>query len=242
MKTIFYYAYIGDDTTEQDDLKWRMDYIDEQMDFISTLAKKNNITSLYTVATMPKECDERFTEIATRHNFCVYTKLISRENCYEYPGFISMRDFAESAHPEHLIYYCHSKGSVNSSLKARGVFKYHQVININDDVTEILKNKSHIVKAGLFPSETGFLWHNFFWVKARYLKTKNIKKSSNRYYYEALIGGDKGEYRNVLCTLFINPPRKDFRMLDYFESKDILGKPALDLIYKEHISFNATTL
>ncbi|MDF7702773.1 hypothetical protein, partial [Enterobacter hormaechei] len=138
MKTIFYYAYVGDTSTSPDVLQWRLKYIDEQMEFISQLAKRNNINSLFVVATMPEESDNAFIKIATKHNFCLYTKLVSRENCYEYPGFSAIRDFADSAHPEHLIYYCHSKGSVNVSDRARGVFKYHQVININNDITDIL--------------------------------------------------------------------------------------------------------
>jgi len=175
-------------------------------------------------------------QIATRYNFCIYTKLISRENCYEYPGFLAIRDFAESAHPEHLIYYCHSKGSVNIGKRAKGIFKYHQVININNDVTARLLEEKNLLKAGLYPSKTGFLWHNFFWVKAGYLKTKEIRKSENRYYYESVIGGDKNEYKTVLCTLYIKPPDETFKILEYFDAKDILGNPALDIMYNQYIT------
>ncbi len=238
MKTIFYYAYVGDSSTSANDIQWRLQYINEQMAFISTLARKNNIYSLFVVATIPEEHDSALIKIATEHNFCLYTKLTSRENCYEYPGFAAIRDFAESAHPDHLIYYCHSKGSVNISERARGVFKYHQVININAHITNTLETEKKFLKAGLYPSKTGFLWHNFFWIKAGYLKTKTIKKSSNRYYYESLIEDNEEGHKSVLCTLFIKPPREDFEILEYFNSSDILGKTALDIIYNEHIAID----
>jgi len=236
VKTIFYYAYIGDDSTSVEDLIWRLDYINNQMEFISCLAKKNNINSLFTVATLPKQCDGMFMQIATKHNFCIYTKSISRENQFEYPGFAALKDFADSAHPEHLIYYCHSKGSVNKSERSLGIFKYHQVININNEV--IARIQQHdIVKAGLYPSKSGFLWHNFFWVKASYLATKQIKLSSDRYYYESLIGGDCNSIsKKTLGTLFIKPPSAEFKILEYYDAKDILGKKELDLMYNEHIS------
>lgn len=238
MKTIFYYAYLGDSSTSADDLIWRLKYISDQMAFISALAKKNNINSLYTVATIPKEYDGIFMQIATKYNFCVYTKFISRENCFEYPGFAAIKDFAESAHPEHLIYYCHSKGSVNISDRSLGIFKYHQIINISNHVTDMLAAESHFVKAGLYPSRKGFLWHNFFWIKASNLVTKKINKSSDRYYYESLIGTDDYGYKSVLGTLFMRPPRESFNILEYFDAQDILGKPALDAMYNEHISID----
>lgn len=236
MKTIFYYAYIGDDSTSAEDLMWRLDYINNQMEFISCLARKNNINSLFTVATLPKQCDGMFMHIATKHNFCIYTKSISRENQFEYPGFAAIKDFADSAHPEHLIYYCHSKGSANRSERSLGIFKYHQVININNNV--IARMQQHdIVKAGLYPSKSGFLWHNFFWVKANYLTTKKIKLSSDRHYYESLIGGDCNDIsKKILGTLFIKPPSGDFKILENYDAKDILGKKELDQMYNEHIS------
>ncbi|WP_447515436.1 hypothetical protein [Escherichia coli] len=236
MKTIFYYAYIGDDSTSAEDLMWRLNYIDNQMLFISCLARKNNINSLFTVATLPKQCDGMFMQIATKNIFCIYTKSISRENQFEYPGFAAIKDFADSAHPEHLIYYCHSKGSANRSERSLGIFKYHQVININNSV--IARIKQHdIVKAGLYPSKSGFLWHNFFWVKASYLATKKIEVSSGRHYYESLIGGDFNDIsKKTLGTLFIKPPSEDFKILDCYDAKDILGKKELDLMYNEHIS------
>lgn len=215
---------------------WRLQYISDQMSFISTLAKKSNISSLYTVATLPKQFDGVFMQLATKHNFCVYTKCISRENHFEYPGFAAMKDFADSAHPEHLIYYCHSKGSGNRSERSLGIFKYHQIINISKDVITKMQEES-IVKAGLYPSKSGFLWHNFFWVKAKYLTTKKINISSNRYYYESLIGEDENnDPQTTLGTLYLKPPGGEFEILNHFEAKDILGKPALDLMYSQHIS------
>lgn len=177
-----------------------------------------------------------FMQIATKNNFCIYTKSISRENQFEYPGFAAIKDFADSAHPEHLIYYCHSKGSANRSERSLGIFKYHQVININNSV--IARIKQHdIVKAGLYPSKSGFLWHNFFWVKASYLATKKNEVSSERHYYESLIGGDFNDIsKKTLGTLFIKPPSEDFKILDCYDAKDILGKKELDLMYNEHIS------
>lgn len=237
MKTIFYYAYIGDDSTPIEDLMWRLDYINNQMEFISYLAKQCNITSLFTVATLPKQCDGMFMQIATKHNFCIYTKFTSRINQFEYPGFAAIKDFADSAHPEHLIYYSHSKGSANRSNRSLGIFNYHQVININCDVIARLQQKD-IVKAGLYPSKTGFLWHNFFWVKANYLTKKIIKASLDRHYFESLIGGDGDDTSHkTMGTLYIKPPEGNFKIMEHYEAKDILGKKELDHIYNEHISF-----
>jgi hypothetical protein len=69
--------------------------------------------------------------------------------------------------------------------------------------TRIFVNKN-INKIGLFPSETGFIWYNFFWVRGSYIKNTPLI-CSDRFYYEHYIGLHANEESGNDCySLFGN--------------------------------------
>jgi hypothetical protein len=84
----------------------------------------------------------------------------------------------------------HSKGMVYSNINnernyiektilRNTIFEHDKIISI------FLKNKE-IDKIGLLPSEQGFFWYNFFWVRASYIKYPPVI-SNDRFTYEYYI-------------------------------------------------------
>ncbi len=56
----------------------------------------------------------------------------------------------------------------------------------------IFKNNSNIHKIGLLPSNTGFIWYNFWWARGDYIaKLENPIISEDRYYYEVWLSENK---------------------------------------------------
>ncbi|MBA8065700.1 hypothetical protein HV077_25765 [Citrobacter freundii] len=105
-----------------------------------------------------------------------------------------------------------------------GIFKYHCKNNLEWDSSDFQCN-DEIYKAGLFPSEHGWLWHNFFWVKSSYLRNKTLHPDGTRHYYEAFIGekNDKKGHQHVVSTLpnvFFNT-QDELKKYDFYEANDI---------------------
>ena len=112
-------------------------------------------------------------------------------NQFEYPGLKLLYDLSQQK-PENNYLYIHSKGMVyNNSLNDRNEFErttlrgtlyYHQ------KALDIFKNIVNINKIGLWPSEKGFIWVNFFYIRGSYLKFPPII-TKDRWWYEKYIGG-----------------------------------------------------
>ncbi|EPP8200998.1 MULTISPECIES: hypothetical protein [Enterobacteriaceae] len=222
-KCVFYFAYFGTDTDDESIIISRAKYINEQLLFLSNLCDENNINLKFIVATIPERFSGMLLKIAKECNFLIYSKYISDLNNYEYNGISACIEFAEQG-PEALIFYCHSKGSVNKNELSMGIFKYHCEYNLRWD-TDQLKLSDEIYKAGLFPSEHGWLWHNFFWVKSSYLRDKKLQPDGTRHYYEAFIGekNNKQAHKNVISTLpehFFNA-QETLRKNCFYEANDI---------------------
>lgn len=201
LKSVFYFAYFGIDNDSDEVINDRRDYISNQMKYLANLCDKNNINTRFIIATIPERFYIDLVVIAKRYNFHIFSKYISNNNNFEFNGISACIEYANE-NPESLIYYCHSKGSVNHNELSMGIFKYHCKNNLDWDCnTLIIDNNKY--KAGLFPSEHGWLWHNFFWVKASYLKNKELLSDQSRHYYEAFIGEreNKQAHLNVISTL-----------------------------------------
>ncbi|MDY0921317.1 hypothetical protein [Leclercia sp. CFBP8987] len=214
VKSVFYFAYFGTDADDDERIMSRARYINEQLSFLSKLCDENNISLKFIVATIPEKFSKILLNMAKECNFFIYSKYISDQNNYEYNGISACIDFAKKG-PESLIFYCHSKGSVNNNELSMGIFKFHCENNLKWD-TNRLKSSNEIYKAGLFPSEYGWLWHNFFWVKSSYLRDKKLQPDGTRHYYEAFIGekNNKQAHEGVISTL----PE------EFFDSQETLRK------------------
>lgn len=194
-KCIFYFAYFGDEQECLSTVIDRYTYIASQLQYLSNLCDENNIQQRFLVATIPDKLHSALFYMAREYKFNICHQFTSNENSFEYPGIAACTSFAKQ-NPSAIIYYCHSKGSVNRTKLSMGIFKHHCSINLAYNLDEFISAHDKY-KAGLFPSEYGWLWHNFFWVKASYLMNKEVQKSPRRHYYESFIG--EQTYRNTLA-------------------------------------------
>jgi len=119
----------------------------------------------------------------------------SYQNQFEYQGLKLLYDLSQQK-PENNYLYIHSKGMVyNNPINERNEFErttlrgtlyYHQ------KAMEIFKNIININKIGLWPSEKGFIWVNFFYIRGSYLKIPPII-TKDRWWYEEYIN-QSGNY------------------------------------------------
>ena len=115
-------------------------------------------------------------------------------NQFEYPGLKLLYDL--SLNSNDIFLYIHSKGMVyNNPLNERNEFErttlrgtlyYHQ------KAMDVFKNIININKVGLWPSEKGFIWVNFFYIRGSYLKKGPII-TEYRWWYEEYIN-QSGNY------------------------------------------------
>jgi hypothetical protein len=103
-------------------------------------------------------------------------------------------------HTKGMFFSCENKNTRNESEKIllRNTIYHH------DKITEIFQNQS-INKIGLFPSEHGSIWFNFFWIRASYLINKKApnKIIDTRFDYEHYIGFDN-QYNDDCYSLIKN--------------------------------------
>lgn len=201
LKTVIYFAYFGIDDDSDESILLRSEYISKQMSYLANLCDKNHISMRFVVATIPRRFIINLVDIAKKNNFHIYSKHTSNSNNFEFNGISACIDHANTS-PNSLIFYCHSKGSVNHNELSMGIFKFHCKNNLEWDTNKLVADEAKY-KAGLFPSEHGWLWHNFFWVKTSYLIKKELLPNKPRHYYEAFVGEreNKEAHLNVICTL-----------------------------------------
>eukprot|EP01038_Epipyxis_sp_PR26KG_P016630 gene16630-22726_t len=146
----------------------------------------------------------------------------SSVNKFEYPGILKVWDIAVNdcsnssseivdkkdnrcGSENHLILYFHTKCMVNASPENTDdharckpdhtMFEY--VIFPWEKIVTLFNDNSALNKAGLAPSPEGFIWGNFWWIRASYVR-KSLEKpieSVIRGYYEywiSLVKSDQG--------------------------------------------------
>jgi len=122
-------------------------------------------------------------------------------NQYEYPGLLLLYNLCQEE-PESIFFYMHSKGMMfNNNYYIRSITEQpvlRSMLYNCEKAMEQFENKS-INKVGLWVSEHGFIWLNFFYIRGSYLNFAP-EINSNRYYYESYIG--KGDYTD--CYSLVN--------------------------------------
>jgi len=233
MHYIIYYAYLGDDSTDASTLVSRLSYIERQLLWIKkciTCDARTNLNVIVAI-TCPVTHDDIINRLVISFDFSLYP-LVNRRNTFEYHGFTCLMDIASKISPSDFIFYCHSKGVVNKSAIALSIFKMHTSLLLNENI--LLSDFDKYDKIGLFPSEYGWMWHNFFWIKAQFLLQKKLRNLSNRHYYESFIGDFSNPNGYASCYAhrpeifevngFINKP--------FYNASDINSNVALQAIYK----------
>jgi hypothetical protein len=112
---------------------------------------------------------------------------IESQNLFEYPGIKKVYDLALINKNKILIYF-HSKGMVFHNRGRNNTEKLltNNLFNNWENTLSIFMNNNDVNKIGLFPSDDGFIWYNFFWVRAEYVtKLEKPIITDNRYYYES---------------------------------------------------------
>lgn len=125
------------------------------------------------------------------------------QNHYEYPGLRAVWDLSQQ--DDSIILYFHTKG-MTSGLKIAGqndtrrvLFK-HTISNYENYINEF-KTHPEMEVGCVFPSEFGFAWYNFFWVRSSYVKNNlpEPKTIGNRYYWERWIGNEHSSKKDINC-------------------------------------------
>eukprot|EP00668_Euglena_longa_P005242 GGOE01006171.1.p1 GENE.GGOE01006171.1~~GGOE01006171.1.p1 ORF type:complete len:285 (-),score=26.39 GGOE01006171.1:559-1413(-) len=132
------------------------------------------------------------------------------ENSFEFPGIHYMWAMAtaldEPTASRTVFLYFHTKGMVNHGHLKERLHVEHWLFNWTivpwrRAVEEFTTNIS-TTRIGILPSTRGFIFNNFFWVRASFVQERPEPARTNRYYYEVWLGmeeSDSGEEKYVGC-------------------------------------------
>lgn len=113
---------------------------------------------------------------------------IQHENCHEYPGIKLSHNLAlQDPSRFHYILYFHSKSMTRFRGKRESIEKslHSTVIVPWKEVLDIFKTRPTIDKIGSTYSSFGWVWWNYWWVRASYLvSVESPLKTLRRHYYE----------------------------------------------------------
>jgi hypothetical protein len=242
MKNIIYYAYFGDSATDCETFSHNLLYIKKQLSWLRSIVEYHlNTYKVYVVVTCPADFREKVIDVINFNNFEVY-HLHNSLNNFEYHGFFCLKEISKNLNKDDFIFYCHSKGVINRSFVAENIFKMHTYLLLQE---EILKNLPlNIKKIGLFPSEYGWLWHNFFWINSTELNKKDLIISNDRHYYESFVGNfsDKLAYINCIAYRPNDFDTIGFPNKKYYLPDDLGGRliPYLKYISKFDLAIEVT--
>jgi hypothetical protein len=201
---IVYFAYLTGDN-------WQ-DVICEQMNSLKG-------TSLYEMADeilISVVCDEDKLKRLKQHIWAKWKKIkihsIEKINQYEFPGLRSVWEVSQNC-DDCVILYFHTKGMSQVSHKRGGsdirkiLFKL-TIQNYETYLNEFKKNPKLDIGM-VFPSEHGFAWYNFFWIRSSYVKNFLPKPeyTSHRYYWEHWIGSEHSKKNPVTFSPFVGYTR-----------------------------------
>jgi hypothetical protein len=119
------------------------------------------------------------------------------ENSFEYSG-VHLLWLLASRVPEpelenHTFLYMHTKGMVYhgrlTSRNAEEVYVLNRTIRPWKHVINLFQTNQTITRVGLYPSPAGWVWFNFWWARASYIRTLvEPERSQNRFYFEVHLG------------------------------------------------------
>lgn len=155
---------------------------------------------------------------------------ISEENTFEYLGIKAV--YESSKNEDSLILYLHSKGvtSGNISYKNHKIRRYFLKHLVSDyrKVIESFKNNKEIDIYTMLPSDRGFAWYNFFWVKGSYINQYCIapKPTNHRYFWETWIGHPSSKKEKIITF----SPILKFEQLPHGQRLNDLMNQGINLI------------
>jgi len=185
---VVYYAYVGLEI-DDDVANERLKYIGEQLHWIEK-NKGSNFGCTYLVACGNSIYFSKIRDLANSYGFIFLDAFFSIENNFEYPGIYACTQLPYVLPEDDLVLYCHAKGVANPGPRQMGNFKFHLRLLLSNCSVECFDDPQ-IVIAGVFPSDSGFIWYNYFIARASYLKDRPVAKSPNRHYYESWVRDEK---------------------------------------------------
>lgn len=234
-RVLFYHMFIGDDNSSMNDIEFRIQHTINQLRMLNETLRKNefHLDRKFVVPVCPVIVTGVIRSKCSEFGFDIYDGFV-RENWYEYPTFLAMRNYSQDF--DGLLFYCHSKGSFNRTNDSNGIFNFHTSTLLNESVIDNFQDPA-IQNIGLYPSQHGFLWHNFFWVRSSFMAQKDVPIFEDRYDYESLIG-DKNNplaYRECKGLAYI----EGFQHKEFYSSDDLnLNNKVLLDLYAKYVSLH----
>jgi hypothetical protein len=147
------------------------------------------LATLHIVLSVPMEEDLRDLRSTITRLFLGRASLHwVRESCHEYPGIRLAHQLARSdPSPQHYLLYFHSKSISRFKGKRERIERalHTTVIAPWKKVLNIFHDHPSIDKVGSTCSGMGWVWWNYWWVRASYLaQVETPLKTPRRHYYE----------------------------------------------------------
>jgi hypothetical protein len=149
----------------------------------------------------------------------------SYTNQFEYPGLMLLYELSKNS--SDIFFYFHSKGMVfNNPSNERNEFEkktLRSTLFFWKFATTIFKKIVNVHKVGLWPSQEGYIWVNFFYIRGGYLKVPPII-TEDRWWYETYIN-QSGNYfdcysltKNKICGIHPDTIKDDHVLVDHIDS------------------------
>jgi len=187
--SIVYYIYINPDRN------WKI-IIEGQVNDIKVSKIEYRSIYIHICCKQPKlieDCKQLINDIYLKD--VIYSE--SYINQFEYPGLKLLYDLSQNSSSNFL--YIHSKGMVyNNNYSIRSIAEQpalRSTLFYWKKAIFILKNNVNINKVGLWPSDKGYMWLNFFYIRGSYIKNPPII-SDYRYYYEEYIASANNKFKD----------------------------------------------
>ena len=191
---IVYFAYLNSDSWEP--------IVLEQLNSLKSLGLYDIADNIYISLSCQDEQLKRLKQLIWAKFKKIQIINHFKENLYEYPGLKAVYDVSQN--DDSVILYFHTKG-MTSGKKVDGNHELRRIlfdytINNYSSYLDNFKNNPNLDIGGIFPSEFGFVWYNFFWVRSKYVKEHLPKPefTKHRYYWERWIGSEYSSKKNIL--------------------------------------------
>lgn len=234
---LFFQTYLGDADTAEAVIEERLCYLTNQLLLLAEFEKSftYEFKQRLLVMTAPSNYVPQVKQLCHRFGFSLFENKVFTSNQYEYPGFKAMQSFARRD-KQGLFLYIHSKGIANRKPHSMGVFSFHLQHLLALNVESVFAS-STVEKACLFPSEKGWCWQNFFWVRASYLAELTIIESDQRHYYEFVIGSEANDGWKQ-CYAIAQDVKGLQVASSFFKASDINASTSIQAKFNEYLTWS----
>lgn len=205
----------------------RLKIIEEQLFFLAK-NKGRDIQSMNLIPCAGKANGVLLKMLAHKYGFNYLDRFNFGENLFEYPGLLDVKKLAELYSDSDLILYCHSKGTVNQYSRQLGNFKFNLEVLLKDSSFDFFLD-DNLNKAGVFASEAGFIWYNFWIARCSFLKDIEVDKSSDRFYFEYVLSGDQESTKSLFRNIY---PELNMVEKSFYTDRDLNKNDSLQKLYE----------